>query len=101
MKKILTFLFGNLGLLIMAVLMAVISWFMFPLFIQIVHGGHSLSNLIGWVIICPFAIGFLISAFTSALGLLIKGAKAKQWFWIVPGALLLVFDILILILNLI
>ena len=101
MKKLLSLLFGNIGLLISAVLMAVISWFLFPVFIQIVTGGHSLSNIIGWLLVCPFAIGFYLSSVSSSFGLIIRGAKTKKWLWVVLGVLVLAFDIIILILNLV
>ena len=101
MKKLLTLLFGNLGLVISAVLMSVISWFLMPICIEIIKGGHSLSNIIGWLFVCPFAIGFFLSAVFSSLGLIWKGARSKKWLWLISGALVLVFDIVLLVVNLV
>lgn len=101
MKKLLSVLFGKIGLLICGVLMSVVSWFLFPIFIQILKGGHSLSSIIGWLFVCPFAVGFYLSAISSSLTLFAKGIKDKQWWWIVLSIVVVLFDISILIVNLV
>lgn len=99
MKKILSLLFGNAGLVISAIIMSVISWFAMPAFIDAVHG-EVLSKVLGWVL-CPFAIGFYLSAVSSGLTLLIRGIKNKQWWWLTAGAIILIFDVILLILSLV
>lgn len=101
MKKFLTFLFGDLGLFVSATIMTVASWFLFPLFVDIVRGGHSLSNLIGYIFVCPFAILFFISSISSAITLITKGCRAKNWLLVGLGTVVSIFDIVILIIGLV
>lgn len=99
MKRFLTLLFGNVGLVISGVLMSIISWFSMPAFIDGVSG-EGLSKIVGWVL-CPFAICFFLSAVCSSVTLIARGIKTKQWWWLVAGAIILLFDVILLILNLI
>lgn len=98
MKKILTFLFGNLGILISAILMSVISWFLVPVFTDVLHSSQPFSVIASWLLGIITA-GFYLSALFTSFGLIVKGSKEKKWYWIVSGALVLVFDIVIVILN--
>ena len=100
MKKILTFLFGNLGILISAILMSVISWFLVLVFTDVLHSGQPFSVIVSWLLGIITA-GFYLSAVFSSIGLIIKGSKEKKWYWIVSGAIVLMFDIVIVILNLV
>lgn len=101
MKKFLTFVFGDLGLFISATIMTVASWFLFPLFVEIVCGGHKLSNLLGYILVCPFAVGFFLSSLISAISLFSKGLKGKNWILFGLGIVVFAFDVVILVLSLI
>ncbi len=99
MKNALVFLFGNLGRLISAVLMSFISWFTFPFFIQIVTGRHILSNVVGYIFVCPFILGLLLSSVASSCSLIIKGAIKRQWIWFALGLVIFLFDIALIIVS--
>lgn len=101
MKKLLTLILGNLGLLISATIMSIASWFLLPIGVEIAKGGHALSNLIGWIFICPIAFCFFLSTLSSSLTLIIKGVKTKKWVWLILGVIIFIFDIAILIISLI
>lgn len=96
MKKFLELLFGKVGLLISAVIMAIASWFLFPLFVDFVTGANSLSKILGWFI-CPFAIGFLLSSVFSSLSLLFKGIRDRKWLWVVLGLIVFAFDVVVVV----
>ncbi len=100
MKKILTFLFGNLGILISAILMSVISWFLVPVFIDVLHSGQPFSVIVS-LLLGIITAGFYLSAVFSSAGLISRGIKDKKWYWIVSGTLVLVFDVVLVILNLV
>ena len=103
MKRLLSLLFGKVGLVICGALMAIISWFLIPVFVNIVQGSNTFYKVLGWIFICPFAVGFYISSITSAISLIAKNTRTKsiQWWWLVLGAAILIFDVVILILNLV
>ncbi len=101
MKKLLTFMFGDLGLFISATIMTIASWFLFPIFVDIVRGGHALSSLLGYILVCPFVIGFFLSSIMSGISLITRGSIHKNWVILGLGILVSAFDVVILILSLI
>lgn len=101
MKKILTILFGDLGLFVSATITIFVSWFLFPIFVEIVRGGHTLSSLLGYILVCPFAICFFLSSVMSGIALITKGLRHKNWVLLGLGILVSAFDVVILILSLI
>ena len=101
MKKIFTVLFGDLGLFISATIMTIASWFLIPLFVEIVRGGHALSSLVGYILVCPFSIGFFLSSLMSATSLFVKGLKNKNWILSGLGVVVFAFDIVIIVISLV
>lgn len=96
MKQIFTLILGDLGLFLVGAAAAIASWFLFPIFIAILRSSIFLST-IGLIFVCPIAVGFYASSVLSAMTLILRGAKAKKWWWLCLGLLLLAINIMIVI----
>ncbi len=97
-KSILKFALDDIGSLVYAIIAAVISGFLFPLFVHLVKT-NSAVGLIAAIFAGIFAVSLIISSATCALVVLVKGCfKDKKWkkaVYITLSALTVVADILI------
>lgn len=101
MKQLMTLLFGDLGLFLVSGASSIASWFLFPLFVSVLNATNVFSSIIGWLLVCPFALGFYISSLFSALSLIWRSAEKKSWLWLCAGILLFAVDVVIVVKSLI
>ena len=100
MKRFLTLLFGDWGLLICSAITCVLSGVLFPLFMTQVHGSGVLSLILA-ILIGIFAVGFYASSALSSAALSIRSGISKKWVLMALGLVVFVADVIILILNLV
>lgn len=104
MKKFLTFLFGDLGLGISAVVCTGLLSIFLPLFLNGIQGSF-IVKLLSWIIAFPFILGFGLSALGSSGTLIFrgcgKGLKTMKAVYIIFGLVIFICLALILILNLV
>ncbi len=101
-KNILKFALDDIGSLIYSIIAAVVSGFLFPLFVHLVKTEGSIA-IIAAIFAGIFAVSFIISSATCALVVLVKGCfKDKKWkkvVYITLSALTVVADILIVAIS--
>lgn len=103
-KGIFKILFGDVATAIFCVLISVGNWFLFPYFVGVARTDAPFAVLAA-IFVGIFAVAFMLSALTQSAMLIIKGALNKtkwiKWTMIVTGAILFIFNIVIIILALI
>lgn len=62
LKRILGLIFGDFGLVVQAALTSVVSWFVFPTFLQVLNTNHIFTTFVS-ILVGILAVGFSIVNF--------------------------------------
>lgn len=97
-KKFLTVIFGDWGLLVCSAISMVLGAILFPLFMSQLGGGIIKTALA--ILLGIFTVGFYASSFLTSLVLSIRSGLSKKWVLMSLSLLVIVADAVILIINL-
>lgn len=105
LKKFFKLILGDLGLIIFSLALSVGAFFLFPAFLNLISQ-EGLYPILGWALALPFLIGFLLSSTLTSLKIFTsKALEQKPWrdkvFYLILSGAVLIFNIIILIINLI
>lgn len=97
-------LFGDVGTIVISIVTMLLSFILFPIFMQVVYSDMIFHGLLAFLM-GIFAIGFLISSLGSCVALIIKGAfkkiKWQRWTMIGIGAGVIVLDAVAVIVGIV
>ena len=96
LKRILGLIFGDFGLVVQAALTSVVSWFVFPTFLQVLNTNHIFTTFVS-ILVGILAVGFLASSILTSLTIFIRSIIKKRWVLLALSIIVMLSNIALLI----
>ena len=100
MKRFLTLIFGDVGLVITSVILTVLSAFLFPPFMAYIRSKETMSTFLA-ILLGVITVCFYASSSVSAIIVSFRSGINKKWVVFVLSLAVLIANVVILIINLV